>query len=40
LRDTLGDDFIHGVVLSVTTNPLPFGDRLTSLPRSYLWEAD
>ncbi len=40
LRDALGDDFIHGVVLSFTDTPLPFGDRLTSLPMSYLWKAD
>ncbi|MEU9888203.1 ATP-binding protein [Sphaerisporangium sp. NPDC051011] len=40
LRDALGDDFMHGVVLSFTDTPLPFGDRLTSLPMSYLWETD
>ncbi|GGL05848.1 ATP-binding protein [Planomonospora parontospora] len=39
LRDRLGDAFVHGYVLSFSPDPLPFGDRLTALPISYLWQA-
>ncbi|OPG06643.1 hypothetical protein B1L11_32495 [Microbispora sp. GKU 823] len=39
MRDRLGDAFVHGYVVSFADTPLPFGDRLTSVPISYLWEA-
>ncbi|MFC0861963.1 ATP-binding protein [Sphaerimonospora cavernae] len=39
LRDKLGDAFVHGFVVGFGETPLPFGDRLTSIPLSYLWEA-
>ncbi|MEU8192604.1 ATP-binding protein [Microbispora amethystogenes] len=39
MRDRLGDAFVHGFVLSFADTPLSFGDRLTSVPVSYLWEA-
>lgn len=39
LRDRLGDRFAHGFVLSFADRPLSFGDRLTAVPISYLWEA-
>nr|BFE86304.1 hypothetical protein GCM10020093_089050 [Planobispora longispora] len=39
LRDRMGDAFVHGYVLSFNPDPLPFGDRLTALPISYLWQA-
>ncbi len=37
LRDRLGERFANGVVLHLGQRPLPFGDRLTSLPVSALW---
>jgi predicted AAA+ superfamily ATPase len=37
LRDRLGKDFAHGVVLHLGREALPFGDRLTALPLSALW---
>ncbi len=39
LRDKLGANFVHGVVLHAGSRPLPFGDRLTALPISALWQA-
>lgn len=39
LRDKLGHEFIHGVVLYLGTMPLPFGDRLTALPLAALWRT-
>jgi uncharacterized protein len=39
LRDRLGDRFINGVVIHLGERPRSFGDRLTSLPASALWEA-
>ncbi|MEV7967365.1 ATP-binding protein [Sphaerisporangium sp. NPDC088356] len=39
LRDKLGDAFVHGYVLHYGDIPLSFGDRLTALPLSYLWQA-
>lgn len=37
LRDRLGPEFVHGVVLHAGPRALPFGDRLSSLPMSALW---
>lgn len=37
LRDRLGDQFVAGVVLYLGDRPLPFGDRVTAVPLSYLW---
>lgn len=37
LRDKVGHDFVHGLVLYGGDRPLAFGDRLTALPLSYLW---
>lgn len=39
LRDLLGEDFLHGFVLYLGDQPLPFGDRLTALPIAGLWQA-
>jgi hypothetical protein len=39
LRDKLGDAFVHGYVLHFGDIPLAFGDRLTAIPISYLWQA-
>ena len=39
LRDRLGDQFLHGFVCHLGDRPLPFGDRLTSLPISNLWRC-
>jgi predicted AAA+ superfamily ATPase len=39
LRSRASDDFVHGVVLYCGGRPLAFGDRLTAVPLSYLWEA-
>ena len=38
LRDRLGEDFVHGVVLACTEQVQPLGDRLTMLPVTALWE--
>ncbi|MFF4991047.1 ATP-binding protein [Streptosporangium saharense] len=38
LRDSLGEDFVHGFVLYTGEKPLSFGDRLTALPISALWD--
>jgi uncharacterized protein len=38
MRDTLGDNFIAGVVLYGGQHVLPFGDRLMAAPISALWE--
>ncbi len=38
LRDRLGDRFVNGIVVHLGERPLPFGDRLTSLPVSAIWE--
>jgi len=38
LRDVAGKDFRHGIVLCNTPRPLPFGDGITLLPFSALWE--
>lgn len=38
LRDSLGSDFVHGVVFYTGQRALSFGDRLTALPLSTLWE--
>lgn len=37
LRDALGENFIHGFVFYTGAPPLSFGDRLTALPISALW---
>jgi predicted AAA+ superfamily ATPase len=37
LRDRLGSDFAHGVVLYLGADVLPIGERLTALPLSALW---
>lgn len=38
LRDSIGDDFVHGFVLHTGAESLSFGDRLTALPISALWD--
>jgi predicted AAA+ superfamily ATPase len=38
LRDALGDQFVHGFVLYTGKRSLAFGDRLTALPISALWD--
>ncbi|MEU0567116.1 ATP-binding protein [Nonomuraea sp. NPDC005983] len=38
LRDSLGDQFVHGFVLYTGARSLAFGDRLTALPISALWD--
>ncbi|MGH3516745.1 MAG: ATP-binding protein [Haloechinothrix sp.] len=38
LRDRLGDDFIHGFVCYTGPRTLSFGDRLTAVPLSALWD--
>ncbi|MFI7125711.1 ATP-binding protein [Nonomuraea sp. NPDC050153] len=38
LRDSLGDQFVHGFVLYTGRRSLAFGDRLTALPISALWD--
>jgi predicted AAA+ superfamily ATPase len=38
LRDSLGDQFVHGYVLHSGRRSLAFGDRLTALPISALWD--
>ena len=38
LRDQLGDDFVQGLVLYTGPRVLSFGDRLTALPLSALWD--
>jgi uncharacterized protein len=38
LRDSLGDQFVHGFVLYTGQRSLSFGDRLTALPISALWD--
>ncbi len=39
LRDRLGDRFINGLVIHLGEHPTSFGDRLTALPVSALWDA-
>lgn len=39
VRDELGADFIHGFVLYLGDQPLPFGDRLSALPIASLWRT-
>jgi uncharacterized protein len=39
LRDRLGSRFINGIVVHLGERPMSFGDRLTALPVSALWEA-
>lgn len=39
LRDAIGADFVHGYVFYTGRRALPFGDRLTALPISRLWEG-
>ncbi|MEU8247650.1 ATP-binding protein [Nonomuraea sp. NPDC048916] len=38
LRDSLGDGFVHGFVFYTGRRSLSFGDRLTALPISALWD--
>jgi len=38
LRERLGDNFIHGFVLYTGDRSLSFGDRLTALPISAIWD--
>nr|WP_260407976.1 ATP-binding protein [Planomonospora venezuelensis] len=38
LRDGLGEDFVHGFVFYTGARSLSFGDRLTALPISALWD--
>lgn len=37
IRDKLGAQFVHGIVLYTGTETLPFGDRLTAAPISCMW---
>lgn len=37
VRDKLGGDFVHGVVLYTGADRLSFGDRLTALPIAAVW---
>jgi predicted AAA+ superfamily ATPase len=37
LRERLGDRFARGIVLHLGERPTPFGDRITALPVSALW---
>ena len=37
LRDKTGDRFLHGIVLHLGDQVLPFGERITALPVSALW---
>ena len=37
LRDAIGDDFVHGVVLHTGAASFPLGDRITALPICALW---
>lgn len=39
LRDRLGDEFVHGFVVYTGPRRLSFGDRLTALPLSALWDT-
>lgn len=39
LRDRLGEDFIHGLVCYTGPRALSFGDRLTAIPISALWDS-
>jgi len=39
LREVLGDQFVHGIVLYTGLRELPWGDRLRALPVSALWQA-
>ncbi|WP_326645979.1 ATP-binding protein [Streptosporangium sp. NBC_01755] len=38
LRESLGEDFVHGFVFYTGVRSLSFGDRLTALPLSALWD--
>lgn len=38
LRQAAGKDFLHGIVLCNAPRPLPFGDEITLLPFSALWQ--
>jgi uncharacterized protein len=38
LRDRLGDRFINGIVVHLGERPLPFGDRLSAVPVSAVWQ--
>jgi predicted AAA+ superfamily ATPase len=38
LRDRLGEDFVHGYVCYTGPRSLSFGDRLTAIPLSALWD--
>lgn len=37
VQQTVGDDFLHGIVLHLGERVLPFGDRMTALPLGCLW---
>ena len=37
MRDKLGPQFVHGIVLHTGTDTLPFGDRLTAAPIASTW---
>lgn len=39
LRAKAGDDFVHGFVLYCGNRPFAFGDRLTAVLLSYVWES-
>jgi predicted AAA+ superfamily ATPase len=39
MRDRMHEEFMHGLVLYAGDRPLAFGDRLTAVPLSYLWEV-
>jgi uncharacterized protein len=39
LRDRLGDRFVNGVVVHLGDRPLPWGDRITSIPVAGLWNG-
>lgn len=38
LRDRIGEDFVHGVVLCCSDEVRHLGDRLTAMPLTALWE--
>ncbi len=39
LRDSIGDDFVRGVVLHTGRNAYPLGDRIEALPICAFWQA-
>ena len=39
LRDSLGDQFVNGVVLTCSETAQPLSERLTAMPLSALWSV-